>query len=151
MQFDAADAISSSTSGSVAACPGVSKLGVAGVALNVTLQPAGTGWTGRPSTPAGGDFEVHFEYAGANDREILVSATARGTPIDGETDLAPPGQRHGDARIMLGAAQLIGSMIRNGIAGSGMVTTAVSFGNLAGGTAACAPNTVPWFISRLGP
>jgi len=150
VSFLAAEAISSASTGLVAACPGVSKLGVAAVDLTVTLQPDGTGWTGRPSTPANGDFEIHFEYAGANDREILVSATARGTAIDGGSPIPSPGQLPGVARIMLGSAQLTGSVIRSGIAGGGMVTTTVAFGNLTGDTAACAPNTVPWFISRLG-
>jgi hypothetical protein len=150
MSFRGDEAISSGGV-TLAACPGIGRLGLSGVDVTLTLLPDGTGWTGRPSTTAGGDIEVHFEQAGANEREILVSATARGTAIDSDSSLKPPGQRTGDARIVLGsAAQLPGSVIRNGAAGSGMVTTAVTFRNLNGDIAACAPNTVPWFLSRLG-
>ena len=84
------------------ACPGIGVAGFGGVATEVTLDQVGSEWRARPTTPAGGTFEMRFvpgtAQPGSSPREVAVSGTASGLVINTASRSVSSRDSRADAR-----------------------------------------------------
>jgi hypothetical protein len=155
VRFGGADLIGLGPGPSTPGCPGIGVARFGNVATEVSLDQVGSEWRARPSTPAGGMFEMRFVPGTAqpdgSPREVVVSGTASGLVINTASDLFPGGDSH----VTLGGGSLgptislSGTMLPTGVAAGGLIKGNVVFGNSRGASIGCNSGTVMWEISRL--
>lgn len=127
---------------SVPGCPGVD---LRSVGTLIEMEWTGTTWRGRPTTPAGGSFEMTIE-PGPRFRD----GPAYGPGVAGSLDgmavnthnvlLEPPGATH----VTMAGARLVGDLMYSGSAASGQILGDVVFGTPEGKTFPCHSGTVNW-------
>ena len=153
LTLTASDFISISDGPLVAACPGSGTSGIHSVNTNIAMTLEGGVWHGRPTSPAGGSFDLQFVSGPAG-----PSAPGGGPGVVGTVmglvlntfSFVPP---VADSRVMLGGegpATFNGGASQDGIVASGLVSSYVVFGTSSGMTVMCNSGTVGWFMSRGG-
>ena len=117
-------------------------------AAQLDLTSTSSGWHGRPRSDADGAFEFDFTLGtGATGSPFESAVTAKATGTMTSVSSLPPEPLFA-TRILFGdGATLTGTVSRDH--GSGVVSSAVSFANSAGGTVQCNPGTVTWFMYKV--
>mgnify|MGYP001045240451 CR=1 FL=1 len=127
---------------SVPGCPGVD---LRSVGTLIEMEWTGTTWRGRPTTPAGGSFEMTIEPG-----PRFQDGPAYGPGVAGSLDgmavnthnvlLEPPGATH----VTMAGARLVGDLMYSGSAATGQILGDVVFGTAEGETFPCNSGTVNW-------
>ena len=127
---------------SVPGCPGVD---LRSVGTLIEMEWTGTTWRGRPTTPAGGSFEMTIEPG-----PPFQDGPGYGPGVAGSLDgmavnthdilLEPPGATH----VTMAGARLVGDLMYSGHAATGQILGNVVFGTPEGDTFPCNSGTVNW-------
>ena len=153
LSLTASDFISIDDGPLVTACPGSGASGIHSVNTNIAMTLESGVWHGRPTSPAGGSFNLQFVDGPAG-----PSAPGDGPGVIGTVtglvlntfSFVPP---VADTRVMLGGetpATFNGGVSRDGTVASGLVSGLVVFGTSSGMTVTCNSGRVGWLISQGG-
>jgi hypothetical protein len=149
LQIEGADGVQ--LNGSLAdACVGLGPSGLgAFVDVPVIVTRDGSGWLVRPSTSAGGTFELRLHGTGSTGpREFAVAGSIRGVATNTVVRLPAfdAGLRASFGSVNEPDAQIDGKLQDNpfGSRSGGMIQGRVVFSGPNGASVACNPGTVSW-------
>ena len=138
-------------------CVGLAHSGIGNdVSTAVTMSVESGVWIGRPTTAAGGSFELRFasgtEGLGAPGGGPGVAVTASGVVLN---TIPFPFVSLADTRVILSTsgqspASFTGGVSRDGFVASGVTSSVVVMSNSAGTSVSCNAGAVSWSLSRSG-